>query len=403
MKIFNMHARAQNTMLISILAALLTLVSSAADLNVNDFGAKGDDAATDTLAIQQAIDRAAEKGGGRVILEGGTFISGTIYLRSAVELHIRKDAVLKGSPEREHYCKPEDFKQNFASPPEIDNTSGGHLIVAHDCENISISGPGTIDGNSSAFLLDPSGKQYRNWKKGIPFRPGQMIYIVDCRNVNITHLKMRNSPYWTCHILNCTNVRVADCSVRTERKRYRTWNGDGIDIDRCQDTVVENCDIDTEDDCVTLRASCAKLLETPLECRNVTVRNCSLSSACNAVRVGVGEGTIHECYLSELDIKNTTVAVNIISSYSASSRGTDIFNISFSDIKSDSSQFLNLRYGRGEGHAPNAVIKNILFKNIKAQVKKDNSVAAEKSRPFKNIAFENCSFSLKRQPEKPKL
>lgn len=352
-------------------------------------GAKGDGISKDTLAIQKAIDSASAAGGGTVLFPAGTYLSGTIFLKSDVKLEFKKGAVLKASPDREDYCAADAFAQNFAS--DYDNTSGGHLIVAVDCTNIALTGQGTIDGNSAAFLVDAKGRQYDNWKKGIPWRPGQMIYIVDSRNIVIEGLELVNSPYWTCFLLNNEKVTVQDCRIRTERKKYRTWNGDGIDIDRCRDVYVTRCDIDTEDDCIALRASCAKVLRFPQECRNVRVERCRLSSRCNAIRIGVGEGTVRDCHLSQIDVHNTATAVNIISAYTSASRGTDIRDITLASVQGECDRFLSLGYGRKKGDAKEAVIEDITFQDIRVTAKEKNDIREESSRPFGNIIFDDAA------------
>lgn len=359
--------------------------------DVRKLGAVGDGTVKDTLQIQKAVDAAHAAGGGTVLFSPGTYLSGTIFLKSNVKLQLEKGATLKASADKEDYCSADSFEQNYDS--QYDNMSGGHLIVAANCENVAIAGPGVIDGNSSAFLVDKNGRQYENRKKGVPWRPGQMIYIVDCRNVVLSSLQLYNSPYWTTFLLNSEKVTIEDCTVRTERKKYRTWNGDGFDIDRCRDVFVTRCDIDTEDDSITLRASCASKLRFPQECRNVKVERCRLSSACNAIRIGVGEGVIRDCEFSQIDVDNTATAVNIISSYMPKARGADIHDIKFYSIQGKANRFLSLGYGRDYGWAKEAVIRDISFQDVKIDVAQENDIREESVRPFENITFDGVSLA----------
>jgi len=369
--------------------------------DVKNFGAKGDGVAKDTAAIQRAVDAAGAAGGGTVELPAGTYLSGTVYLRNHVDFHLGAGAVLKGSPAPADYCAADAFPQNAAS--KGDNTSGGHLLVAVGCEDVAVRGPGTIDGNAPAFLLDAAGHQYGgdgakwSWRNKllVPWRPAQMVFFVDCRNVRLAGVKLVNSPYWSCFILNCDGVSVADCMIRTERTRFRTWNGDGLDIDRCANVTVTGCDIDTFDDALTLRASCASRLAKPQDCHNVNVSRCRLSSSCNAVRVGVGEGVVRDCHLSKLDIHNTRKAVCLVSAYTSGSRGTDIHDIHFEDIDVTCTTFLGIGYR----HAKETEIRDISFRDVRGRATSPDQIVEDAKRPFRNIKFENCR--IERGASKP--
>ncbi len=362
--------------------------------SVRDFGAKGDGVTKDTAAIQRAVDAASAAGGGTVELPCGTYLSGPVFLKSHVDFHLANGSVLKGSPDPVDYCAADAFAQNAAS--KGDNTSGGHLLVAVGCEDVTVRGPGVIDGNAQAFLLDAEGRQHGgdgakwSWKNKhlVPWRPAQMVFFVDCRNVRLAGAKLVNSPYWSCFILNCDGVAVSDCVIRTERSRFRTWNGDGLDIDRCSNVSVTGCDIDTFDDALTLRASCASRLAKPQDCRNVKVSRCRLSSSCNAVRVGVGEGMIRDCLLSKLDIRNSRKAICLVSAYTPDSRGTDIHDIHFDDIDAACDTFLDIGYR----YAKETEIRDITFSNIRGTAKGENLIQKDAARPFKGLLFTNCTI-----------
>lgn len=354
--------------------------------SVKEFGARGDGVTLDTDAVQAAIDYIASLGGGVVSVPRGTYLCGSIWLKSNMELRLEEGAVIKGSPDIKDYCAADCCPQNEGEIGHGDYMSGGHLLLGVGVNNVTLCGPGKIDGNSDAFILDKDGNYYKK-KKYVPFRPGQMVWFVDSQDIKIKDIELANSPYWSCFILNCERVSIDGCYVHTHRKDYHTYNGDGLDIDRCHNVTISNCRIDTADDCITLRASSAHLLEHPQDCAGVTVRNCHLSSSCNAIRVGVGEGRIYDAVLSDITITDTKTAFNVVSSYSKGSRGTDIGDILFKDIKVEAKELMRIHHMRSK----DAVIKDITFENISGTAPEDSHIWAKRAAPFRGIILRNVN------------
>ena len=126
------------------------------DFYIQNFGAIGDGKTLNTVSIQAAIDTAGKEGG-RVIVEGGTYKTGSIALKSNVQLHLAADGVLLGSENPADY---RDFKElthiHWEMAPRRSNSC---LILLHECENVSITGKGTIDCNGHHFVLpDPANR-----------------------------------------------------------------------------------------------------------------------------------------------------------------------------------------------------------------------------------------------------
>lgn len=325
-------------------------------------------------------------GGGIVEVPAGVYLCGSIWLRDNIEFYLGPGAVIKGSPDIKDYCGPDCCSQNEAEIKGGDYISGGHLLLGVGVKNVTLRGPGRIDGNSDAFLLDENGQRWKK-KKYIPNRPSQMVWFVDSQDIRIKDVELADSPYWTLFILNCDRVWIDGCYVHTRRKDYHTFNGDGIDIDRSRYVTISNCRIDTSDDCITLRASAAHLLENPQDCEYVTVTNCNLSSSCNAIRLGVGEGHIHDAVFSNLTISDTNLAFNIVSAYGRGNRGTDIDGILFNNIMVESEELVRIHHM----WSPQAVIKDIEFNDIKGTAPRDSKLWAKKAAPFDNIIFRNVN------------
>lgn len=378
------------TFIISVISALSICFKADATIwSVKEFGAKGDGTTKDTRSIQAAIDAAHEAGGGTVELPAGTYLSGSILLRDNIDFHIAEGAVLLGSPDLEDYCSADCCTQNYSSPRTSENISGGHLIYCINARNVKLRGPGRIDGNSRHFFLH--GNYVDVGKKvTLPDRPGQMIWFADCQSIRITDLEIIGAPYWSCFLHNCSEVWIRGCKVYTESDEYHTHNGDGIDIDRCRFVHISDCHIDTHDDCITLRASGAERLVTPQNCEYITVCNCTLSSECNAIRLGVGEGLIKDATFSNICIYDSRTAFNIVSGYTRTELGASIEGIRFSNIRVESDRLMKIHHMRGEGR-----IRDIWFDGISGNVKSDSQIWAKRDYPFEDIILRNVHIRSK--------
>jgi glycosyl hydrolase family 28 len=229
--------------------------------DVRNFGAVGDGVALDTQAIQKAVDACAQAGGGKVHLQGGTFLSGTIRLKSNVTLHIEAGATLLGSTSIEDYP---DITPDIIYLYRARFTK--YLIYAEKAQNIGLSGRGTIDGQGHHFPYR------RGDDKGRPY----ILRFSECNNVRVENLTFRDSARWLSHYLACQNVTINGITIHSKIRENR----DGIDIDSCQDVRISDCRIDTGDDAIVLKAT------TDRPCERVTVTNCILSSMASAFKMG---------------------------------------------------------------------------------------------------------------------
>lgn len=361
--------------------------------SVREHGAVGDGVAKDTAAIQAAIDAAAEAGGGRVVLSAGTYLSGTLYLKSGVDLHLEKEAVLKASPERGDYCAADAFDLNYASA--LDNMSGGHLLVCARQRNVTLSGSGTIDGSAREFFRMPDG----SWpvsKKAVPWRPGQMLYFIQDENVTVCGLKLRNSPYWSFLLHGCENVQIAGLDVETPRETP-VYNGDGIDVDSCRHVRISGCRIRTLDDSITLRCNTG-CLDAPRDCTDIRISDCELSSFCNALRIGVGTNRVEDVVIERIRVRETRTGLNITGSYSAkATSGCHVRNVIFRDWDVETEWTAAIFYpGPFEPDKDiDFTVSDVTFERFKAVEGKPSVFRGVASRPFRGIRMVNADFRLK--------
>lgn len=338
-----------------------------ANVNILSFGAIGDGATTCTKSIQAAIDECAASGGGTVAVPPGTYRTGTLYLRSHVNLHLEHAATIVGSPDLADYNPPDAYPQNFGCEVS-EGWNSCHLLIAVGLEDVSISGSGTIDGNGRAFFSPPE-KAWTGyeiaWRNGCintadranAARPGQVIVFVECHDVSVTGISIVDMTCWALFFHGCVRVRVRGLSIRCDDRHVNT---DGVDIDCCRHVVVSDCVIDTGDDAITLRGDCRHLGDPSRVCEDIAVTNCVAHTQACGVHIGVGTGTIRDAVISNLVICDSAFGIQIQCSYgSATTKGVDISCIRFENVICRRTA-IPLRLYSGTSHAT-AHLKDITF------------------------------------------
>ena len=249
--------------------------------DMRDFGAKADGQTLCTQAIQAAIDKCTAAGGGTVYLPPGRFLSGTIYLKSGVTLHLDSGCTLLGSTSLKDYPPTVPAFRSYT-----DNYTDKSLIYGEKLERIAITGRGVIDGQGAAF------------KGPYKVRP-YMIRLIECRDVAVEGVTIKNSPMWVQHYLACDDVRISGITV----KSHVNANNDGIDIDSCRRVTITGCNIDSGDDAIVLKSTSAR------PCQDVVVSGCVLRSTCNALKMGTeSNGGFQNIVLTGCTIYDTRLA-----------------------------------------------------------------------------------------------
>lgn len=249
-----------------LLAFIVSLAAQAAgDYDVRDFGAVGDGKTLDHGAINRAIDSCVANGGGRVVLPAGTYLCGSIRMKSDVELHISAGATILAAPGS---MKAYDESEPWEGPAYQD---GGHtyfhnsLIWAVGQKNVSITGRGMIDGKG---LTKKDTEKGGNLQGGSIGTGDKAIALKECRNVLIRDITIFRGGHFAIIMTGCDLGTVDNVTIDTNR--------DGFDIDCCKYLTVSNCKINTpSDDALVLKSSYA--LKRPVLCEHIAVTNCVIT------------------------------------------------------------------------------------------------------------------------------
>ena len=231
--------------------------------NIKSYGAIGDGVAMETEAIQKTIDACHEAGGGIVWVPAGDFQIGTIWLKSNITLSLDYGASLLGSQ------KIADYKTEGLSNPR----EGGPrcLIYAENASNIVIEGLGVIDGRGTPEFFPRIRSRGRETSK----RP-RLLRMVNCDQLTFSGVTYKRPAFWGLHLIDCRNIHFNAVTVRFRNNGY---NNDGLDLDGCENVLIENCDIDSGDDAICLKSS-----KNP--CRNIVVRGSKVTSNTAPLKFG---------------------------------------------------------------------------------------------------------------------
>lgn len=354
--------------------------------NVLDYGAVGDGQTLNHEAFQKAIDECASKGGGVVIVPKGLWLTGPIELRSNVNLHVERAALITFST---------DFSLYKAVNGDMRAPISGTKL-----KNIAITGNGVIDGSGEAWrpvkkmkttesqwkkLLKKGGVLSDNetiWWPNEDFlkkdnRP-YMVFLKNCENVLVEGVTLRNSPKFVLYPNNCKNVTIQYVSV------FNDWwaqNGDGIDISACKNVVVYNCEVNVGDDALCLKSS-GKSTSPKLE--NVLIAACNVYHGHGGFVIGSNtDGGMNNVFVTDCNFVGTDIGIRVKSN---GGRGGEVQNIFIQNI------YMN-------NIAEEAIHIDTYYQNIPAGAKRvDESLLPKDKMPdFKNFFLKNiyCSGAEK--------
>ncbi|HOF42925.1 MAG TPA: glycoside hydrolase family 28 protein [Candidatus Moranbacteria bacterium] len=366
--------------------------------NIEDFGAVRDErSSVNTKSINDAVFDCAKNGGGKVIIPKGKWLTGPIKLQSNIDLHLEEGAEVSFSTNFSDY-----LPVVFSRFEGIELYNYSPLIYAKDCENVAITGKGTLDGQGEAWWrwkregLQDSGikKLHKMAEEGLPteerifgntddaLRPS-FIQFVNCKKILLEDIEIKNGPMWTVHPIYSEDVLIKNISIETPEG----VNTDGIVIDSSINILIEGCYINSGDDAIALKSGRDKdglSINRPSE--NIIVRNCRIKEGHSGVAIGSEmSGGVKNVLIENCKIDRADFGFHI---KSVRGRGGSVENILIRDIEINK-------------------IKNEIFR-LDMQYNRTNNVSNENLPTFRDIHFKNIScqkadlaFFLRGLPEKP--
>ncbi|MEN6385092.1 MAG: glycoside hydrolase family 28 protein [Phycisphaerales bacterium] len=396
-------------------------------INIKDLGAVGDGKTNNMAVFNKAIPKDS-----KIVVPPGIYLTSPFRLRSGINLHLEKDAVILISDDFTHF---QPVKSRWEG---VECFGYCPCIYAENLQDISITGNGIIDGNGATwhqeFKKKRQGKimpftyldfEFFKLNDGIDlsdcggggissffFRP-PLIQFNNCRNVHLEGFTTRNSPFWNTHILYCKDVTIKNVTFQNPDTGI---NGDGLDIDSCNGVQILDCTFDVNDDCVCFKSGIGKDgIRVNKPCENVLLKNCRMLRGHGSVVMGSETAMgIRNIEISDCTFNGTDRGIRL---KSRRGRAGTVENITLNNIimngvgcpivmnlyyecgaKQDEISYLSDRNAQPVT-ATTPAVKNIIIKNVTAN---DAHSAASvflglPESPIENVLFENVKITMAKE------
>ena len=389
----NGYASAMNPLRLFVLLAVWPSVVAAASRNVVDYGAVPEGKTLNTAALNRLVAETSAAGGGTVLFPAGTYLTGTIYLKSNVTLQLEAGAVILGSTELADY--PEN------APPR----PGGRLewgrfalICAENQHDVAIIGQGRINGQGHHPNFTKKDLIARGWSKDDAYRKRPYgISFVHCRGVRVEGVTLEDLAMWCEDYLDCDDVVVRGVTVDSMKNDY---NNDGIDIDGCRHMRVSDCHFNTGDDSICFKSSYSA-------CENIVITNCTGTSLANGVKFGtasvVGFKNITISNLTFDRVGASGIALEIVDG--GTMEGVALSNITMREV----STAILIRLGNRGARWTNdqekpgiGILRNVSIDHVVALVRERDAKALASSitglagHPVENVSLSNIQIVSQR-------
>lgn len=378
--------------------------------DITDYGAKEGGKALCTKAFKKAIDACVKAGGGKVVVPAGRFLTGPIHLQSNVNLVVGKGATLVFSDNFKHYLPPVFVRWEGE---ECYNLSP--LIYANGCENIGITGEGTLDGQgptwwkwreeSATDLYREANNRKMAWARdGVPVADRvqgkgddhwcpTFISPINCKNVLIEGLTLINGPFWNVHPVYCENVTVRGLEIVNDGP-----NGDGCNPSSSSYVLIEDCVFKTGDDCIAIKSGKnADGRRVGKASEYIIVRDCVMNDGHGGVVIGSEmSGGVRNVYAEDcvMDSPHLKRALRIKTN---SVRGGTVENVYMRNVKigqvDEAVLKVNFYYGEKDTGQHTPTVRNVNMENVTCNKSEYGLLINGYPRsPITDINLKNCSF-----------
>jgi len=390
---------------------------------VGDYNAVGDGSTDCTGAFARAIDACHEAGGGRVVIPSGVYLTGAIHLKSHVNLHLLKGAVLRFSTDPRKY-----LPLVYTRWEGVECMNYSALIYAFEQENIAVTGDGILDGQGSPEnwwfwkgntdrdgkragenqksarkrLLDMADKNVpvseRLMGEGAYLRPN-FFQVYRCKNVLVQGVTFKDSPMWFLHPVLSRNVSIVGVTVEGLGP-----NNDGCDPESCTDVLIDNCTFNTGDDCIAIKSgrnADGRRVNVPTQ--NVVIRDCRMIEGHGGVVIGSEiSGGVRNVFAERctMDSPRLDRALRIKTN---ALRGGVLENIFMRKVQvgqvAEAVIKVDFYYEEGDSGAFTPVVRNIDVQDVTCNKSKFGIwIKAYERSPATNISVRNCTFENVEDP-----
>jgi len=385
---------------------------------ITDYGAIGDGNYDCSQAIKNAIEVCHNNGGGKVIIPKGTFLTGSIYLKSNVNLHVLKNAELKFSTQTEKY-----LPVVLSRWEGVECMNYSSLIYANNEKNIAITGDGILNGqgNNNNWWWWKGLKEY-GWNDSLPsqkssrdklfkmnddnipvekrimgkneyLRPN-FVQFYYCNNILISGVKFKDSPMWFINPVQCKDITISGVKIEGLGP-----NNDGCNPESCENVLISNCFFNTGDDCIAIKSgrnNDGRRIGIPSE--NIVIKNCRMEEGHGGIVMGSEiSGGVKNIFVEncEMNSPNLDRAIRIKTNSVRGGFVENLYvrNITIGEVK-EAVLKINFYYEEGDNGKHTPLAKNIILENIISQ-KSDYAIwikAYERAK-VEGLKIIDCKFN----------